>query len=96
MATRSPCTPSKPEIVSRLDAMSPAERLAASRTTFTPHERAVWAARFPDEVPLVNDEYEWIALLSADRDQVEPLPSLELDVLRGRWAPLSVLTPRLV
>lgn len=68
MATRSPCTPSKPEIVSRLDAMSPAERLTASRTTFTPHERAVWAARFPEEVPLVNGEYEWIALLSADRD----------------------------
>ena len=73
--------PSKPEIVSRLDAMSPAERLAASRTTFTPHERAVWAARFPDEVPLVNDEYEWIALLSADRDS-PARPEYEL-VLRS-------------
>jgi hypothetical protein len=48
--------------------MSPAERLSAFRTSFNPHERAVWAARYPDEVPLVNDEYEWIALLCADRD----------------------------
>jgi len=48
--------------------MSPAERLAAFRTSFTSHERAIWAARYPDEVPLVNGEYEWIALLSADRD----------------------------
>lgn len=61
-------TQSIPEIVSRLRAMTPAQRLAASRTTFTPHERAVWAARYPEEVPLVNGEYEWIALLSADRD----------------------------
>ena len=68
MPTASRSSPATSEIVTRLAAMSPAQRLAASRTAFTPHERAVWAARYPDEVPLVNDEYEWIALLSADRD----------------------------
>jgi hypothetical protein len=56
------------EIVTRLEAMTPAQRLDASRTALGPHERAVWAARYPEEMPLVNGEYEWIALLSADCD----------------------------
>lgn len=56
------------EIVPRLERMTPSERLAASRAGFTPHERAVWASRYPDEVPLLNGEYEWIALGSADLD----------------------------
>jgi hypothetical protein len=49
--------------------MSAEERLRAARYGgFTGWERALWAARFPDEVPLVNGEYEWIALTLADLD----------------------------
>jgi hypothetical protein len=31
-------------------------------------ERALWASSYPDEVPLVNGELPWIALVSADLD----------------------------
>jgi hypothetical protein len=52
-----------------LHLMSPAERLAAYRSgAFTNGERAMWAANYPDEVPLVNDELPWIALTMADHD----------------------------
>jgi hypothetical protein len=52
-----------------LAAMSPAERRHAYRAgAFTRSERAAWAARYPDEVPLVNDELPWIALGLADLD----------------------------
>jgi hypothetical protein len=45
------------------------ERLGIYRSGgFTGHERTLWAARYPEEVPLVNDEYEWIALAMADLD----------------------------
>jgi hypothetical protein len=55
--------------VSVLRRMTPEERISASRHGgFTRWERWVWAARFPDEVPLVNGEFEWIALASADVD----------------------------
>jgi hypothetical protein len=46
----------------RLELMSPAERLRAYRTgVLTRAERCAWAGVFPEEVPLVNDELEWIA-----------------------------------
>ena len=48
--------------------MSAEERLRAARYAFTPWERGIWAGRFPNEVPLVNGEYEWIALTLADLD----------------------------
>ncbi len=49
--------------------MTPAERISASRHGgFTRWERWVWAARYPDEVPLVNGEVEWIACNMADLD----------------------------
>lgn len=53
----------------RLASMSPAARLlAARRGAFTRSERALWARTYPDEVPLVNGEVEWIALGLADLD----------------------------
>ena len=65
--------PDSPEATSKLDAfvaelwkMTSDERVRASRYTFNRWELYVWAARFPDEVPLINGEYEWIALGSAD------------------------------
>ena len=55
--------------VSVLRRMTPEERISASRHGgFTRWERWVWAARFPDEVPLVNGEFEWIACNLADLD----------------------------
>lgn len=72
MATRTiePDTEEAP--VSFLDVlarMRPDERLAAYRAgAFTGAERTLWAANFPEEVPLVNDELEWIALAMADLD----------------------------
>ena len=44
-------------------------RLAAYRRgEFSRRQRTIWAARFPEEVPLVNGEFEWIALAMADLD----------------------------
>jgi hypothetical protein len=45
-----------------LEQMSAEERIEASRHGFSRRERTIWAARYPDEVPLVNGEFEWIAL----------------------------------
>lgn len=47
--------------VAELRKMTPDERIRASRFSFNRWERWVYAARFPEEVPLVNDELEWIA-----------------------------------
>jgi hypothetical protein len=55
------------QFLSVLSRMSVEERISASRHGgFTRAERTVWAARYPEEVPLVNGEFEWIALGSAD------------------------------
>ncbi|HEX3734394.1 MAG TPA: hypothetical protein VHU86_04495 [Solirubrobacterales bacterium] len=53
----------------RLREMGPAERREAwRRGAFTHAERNLWAARYPEEAPLVNDELVWIALNLADLD----------------------------
>jgi hypothetical protein len=55
--------------VAVLRRMSAEERIRASRHGgFSRWERRVWAARYPEEVPLLNDEFEWIALGLADLD----------------------------
>jgi hypothetical protein len=52
-----------------LESLAPDERLGIYRSGgFTPGERTLWAANYPEEVPLVNDEFEWIALGLADLD----------------------------
>jgi hypothetical protein len=48
--------------VSELRRMTPEERIKASRYSMNRWEYWVYAARFPDEVPLVNGELEGIAL----------------------------------
>lgn len=49
--------------------MSVEERVRAARHgSFDRWERTVWAARFPEQVPLINGEFEWIALAMADLD----------------------------
>jgi hypothetical protein len=47
--------------LSELRRMTPQERIRASRYTMTSHERYVYAAHYPDEVPTLNGELEWIA-----------------------------------
>jgi hypothetical protein len=54
--------------LARLARMSSLERLRAARFEFDRWERTVWAGRYPEEVPLVNGELEWIALSVADLD----------------------------
>jgi hypothetical protein len=49
-------------LVSELRRMTPDERIRASRYSMNRWERWVYAARYPDEVPTVNGELEWIAL----------------------------------
>jgi hypothetical protein len=57
------------DFLSVLSRMTPAERLSASRHgAFSRHERSIWAARFPEDVPFINGELEWIALGGADLD----------------------------
>jgi hypothetical protein len=56
-------------LLQALEEIGTEQRLAIYRSGgFTPRERTIWAARYPQEVPLVNDEFEWIALAMADLD----------------------------
>ncbi len=51
----------------RLDRMSPKQRLrAAHKGRFTRGELTLWAARYPEEAPLVNGELAWIVAGLAD------------------------------
>jgi hypothetical protein len=51
----------------RLEQMGPERRLRAYRRNRLTHaELVLWTAHFPEEVPIVNDEIEWIALGLAD------------------------------
>jgi hypothetical protein len=66
MATRTFRPPARTEapvsFLEVLHQMSPEERLAYRAGAFTRRERTIWAGNYPQEVPLVNGEYEWIAL----------------------------------
>jgi hypothetical protein len=57
----SPLPQSLESFLSELRRMTPDERIRASRHTMSRHERSIYAARYPDEVPLLNGELEWIA-----------------------------------
>jgi hypothetical protein len=49
--------------------LTPAQRIrAAYRGNFTLAEMLRWAARTPDEVPLVNDEFFFISYFETDDD----------------------------
>jgi hypothetical protein len=58
-----PPTETAVEVATVLAAMSFDERVRAYRTgALSAHELAVAAARFPEEMPLLNGEFEWIAI----------------------------------
>jgi hypothetical protein len=51
------------EVARVLAGMTYEERVSAYRSgALSNHELAVAAARFPKEMPLLNDEFEWIAI----------------------------------
>jgi hypothetical protein len=53
----------------RLDEMTPeGRRIAFDRGELLRGEVLAWAARHPEEVPLINDELPWIAATLADLD----------------------------
>jgi len=53
----------------RLDALGPSGRLREFKAgNLTRAELFAWAARHPEEVPMVNDELPWISLRLADID----------------------------
>jgi hypothetical protein len=75
MATKTSPAPARPtgerqlDDLALLDAMSATERLRLARSArMTRAQRAIWVANFPEEVPLINGELEWIALGLADLD----------------------------
>jgi hypothetical protein len=59
-----PAIASFPALLAR---MTPQERLDAYRHgSYARRECLIWAARYPEEPPIVNGEYEWIARDLAD------------------------------
>ena len=53
----------------RLDALRAEGRLAAyERGELTRADLSTWAARYPEEPPIVNGEYAWIAVKLVDLD----------------------------
>ncbi len=51
------------DFLAHLRGLTPEHRLAEFRAgLLSAHQRALWASTYPDEVPVVNDEYEWLAL----------------------------------
>jgi len=47
--------------------MTPAQRVAAMRRgELTLEQCAAWAARYPEQVPLLNGEFEYIAALTPE------------------------------
>jgi hypothetical protein len=68
-ATPARSTPDSEEVALVLAQMTPTERTRAYTTgVFTLRELNGAAGVRPDLVPIVNDEYEWIALTMADLD----------------------------
>lgn len=63
--------PSQPsgDFLTELHRMGREHRLDAYREgRFDRRQRSIWAARFPEEVPLLNGEIEWVARSLADLD----------------------------
>ena len=55
------------EQLRRLWAMSPSERVAAMRRgELNLLQCAAWAARYPDQVPLLNGEFEYLAAFTPE------------------------------
>jgi hypothetical protein len=52
--------------------MTPAQRVTAMRRgDLNLEQLAAWTARFPQEVPLLNGEFEWLAIHEAEAAEAE-------------------------
>lgn len=68
-ASRGFVVPNPSPRAARLDQLGAAGRLALYRAgKFGRADLATWAARYPEEIPTVNGEVEWISLKLADLD----------------------------
>ena len=66
---RSLVAPDRADRVARLSRLGAVGRLARYRAgNLDRADVAAWAAHFPDEIPTVNGEVEWIACRLADLD----------------------------
>jgi hypothetical protein len=68
-ASRSLVAPNPSPRAARLDQLGAAGRLALYRAgEFGRADLVTWAARYPEEIPTVNGEVEWIGFTLADLD----------------------------
>ncbi|HXS33137.1 MAG TPA: hypothetical protein VN758_05105 [Solirubrobacterales bacterium] len=68
-ASRNLATLDSTDRVARLARLGTSGRLAQYRAgNLDRAELSVWAARYPEEVPIVNGEVEWIGYKLADLD----------------------------
>lgn len=59
--------PTRDAQLQRLWSMTPAERVTAMRAgRLTPDQLSAWARRRPHEVPLLNGEFEFIAITTPE------------------------------
>jgi hypothetical protein len=57
------------DFLAQLVSLTPERRLADYHAgLLTRHQLTLWARHYPEEVPLLNGEHEWIALDLADLD----------------------------
>jgi hypothetical protein len=68
LISASPPRDRRSRFLSRLHRMSEAERVLAGCTEFSLWELNVWTSHFPDEVPRINGEFQWIAATLADNE----------------------------
>lgn len=67
--TVAPRGPARGTAREHLHSLDPEGRLEAYRSgSLSRSELTLWASTFPEEVPTVNGELEWIALALADLD----------------------------
>jgi hypothetical protein len=67
--TRSSIAPGPSDRVAHLGSLGASGRLAHYRAgKLDLADLSIWAARYPEEVPTVNGEVEWIGLTLADLD----------------------------
>lgn len=59
-------------------AMSPNERIAAMRRgELSLIQLAAWSRRYPDQVPRIGREFEWIVMSLADTLDARELPAVQ-------------------
>ena len=69
------------EQLEELWAMSPAERVRAMRDgRLSLFQLARWSSRHPEQVPLLEGEFEWLTIKTPEWAEARPRPSSHLPV----------------